>query len=81
MPLPTRETNAQCHHKSDSFLITAAYPLAGASSKIPAPGTNKHRVSPSFGQSSDAAKANHSAWMFGQHKNARVVCQNVRTLD
>lgn len=49
---------------------------AGASSKIPAPGTNKHRVSPSFGQSSDAAKANHSAWMFGQHKNARVVCQN-----
>ncbi|XP_071512851.1 uncharacterized protein [Panulirus ornatus] len=45
-------------------------------SRLPAPGSNKHRVSPSVSQPPDGSKTNHSAWMFGQHKNARVVCQN-----
>lgn len=50
-----------------------------SASRLPAPNANKHRVSPSA-QNADN-KTNNSAWMFGQHKNARVVCQNVRTLD
>ncbi|XP_063614671.1 protein scribble homolog isoform X3 [Penaeus indicus] len=49
--------------------------VAGNSaSRLPAPSANKHRVSPSA-QNADN-KTNNSAWMFGQHKNARVVCQN-----
>lgn len=48
----------------------------GAPSRLPAPSSSKHRISPAGSQSSDGNKSNQSAWMFGQHKNARVVCQN-----
>ncbi|KAG7170200.1 flocculation protein FLO11-like isoform X2 [Homarus americanus] len=44
----------------------------GAASRLPTPGTNKLRMSPSVAPSPDGSKTNHSAWMFGQHKNARV---------
>nr|XP_045595962.1 mucin-17-like isoform X1 [Procambarus clarkii]XP_045595963.1 mucin-17-like isoform X1 [Procambarus clarkii] len=48
----------------------------GTPSRLPAPGCNKHRISPAVTPSPDSNKASQSAWMFGQHKNARVVCQN-----
>lgn len=46
-----------------------------SSSRLPAPASSKHRMIPASSQSADGVK-NSTAWMFGQHKNARVVCQN-----
>ncbi|XP_047500097.1 mucin-12-like isoform X3 [Penaeus chinensis] len=81
IPLPSSGSTSHLTNPGSRGSITSTgsgtrIPMVAgnSASRLPAPSANKHRVSPSA-QNADN-KTNNSAWMFGQHKNARVVCQN-----
>ncbi|XP_042879925.1 mucin-12-like isoform X2 [Penaeus japonicus] len=77
IPLPSSGSSSHLTNPGSRGSITSTgsgtrIPMVagGSTSRLPAPSANKHRVSPSA-QNADN-KTNNSAWMFGQHKNARV---------
>lgn len=77
IPLPSSGSTSHLTNPGSRGSITSTgsgtrIPMVAgnSASRLPAPNANKHRVSPSA-QNADN-KTNNSAWMFGQHKNARV---------